>query len=819
MRRTLAALLTRALLGAALASPIDRRALVERHNVRLRAIETDSPLTVGNGEFATTVDVTGLQTLNASYLTFPPLQTMSHWAWHRVPAKVAGVNPRRYEYEQVVGADGHTSLYATNTTPTPEYSYLRANPHRVNLGRIFLRRLWPLGGGGGGGGGGAAPAPIQPADLTDIDQTLFPFNGTIVSNFGLDGQLVSVTTAVHPELDVLAVRVCSSLVANGTLGVGVGLPYPTEAFAGGTDWQQPGRHRSATVAGRPETLLHTLDNTSYYVQVASAGGGGGARFQKGYAAHDWIVVAGPPPISASSQCLSITLWFTRTRPPPSQQQQQQQQQRRHRPGPGSAEAVFKASASAWAQKWQSGAAVDFSGSSAAVAADAAELERRVVLSQYIMMSQEAGSNPPQETGLMTNSWYGKFHLEMRWHHSFHFFLWGREKLAQRAEQYFADVRDPARAFTRDKQGYAGVRWPKMVAPPEFMTWTGLPSPQGQEEDHEDEEEEEGGATSSGDDDDDNTFFWYDGPSGAGPWILWQQPHPISFAEMAYRNAPTAGTVARYNRTVHDSADFMADFILRNNAIDNFQRDGDGSGGRGGEQAACYSLGPPMFTAEIESFEGKPATAAKDGTFENVYWHFGLTVANNWRARLQLPPEPRWVEAVEKLCAPVPRALNMTGPRIYYPYSGVGFTEAFAPGYAVQLFANALVPGAAHGLDDAVTAETLKQALVALDIDRLPWCSDPPLYAMAAARLGQPDQALAFLLQPHNNFTGGTMRYLSSGHCQIKGFLPVYTPGNGVLLSAVAMLAGGWDGDGGGEAPGFPRDAGWSVRAEGFSKMF
>eukprot|EP01047_Picozoa_sp_COSAG01_P010414 COSAG01_NODE_439_length_17034_cov_5.326484_15_plen_27_part_01 len=27
------------------------------------------------------------------------------------------------------------------------------------------------------------------------------------------------------------------------------------------------------------------------------------------------------------------------------------------------------------------------------------------------MSQEAGSNPPQETGLMTNSWYGKFHLE------------------------------------------------------------------------------------------------------------------------------------------------------------------------------------------------------------------------------------------------------------------------------------------------------------------------------------------------------------------------------------------------------------------------
>lgn len=40
----------------------------------------------------------------------------------------------------------------------------------------------------------------------------------------------------------------------------------------------------------------------------------------------------------------------------------------------------------------------------------------MVLSQYILMSQEAGSNPPQETGLMTNSWYGKFHLESMPHH-------------------------------------------------------------------------------------------------------------------------------------------------------------------------------------------------------------------------------------------------------------------------------------------------------------------------------------------------------------------------------------------------------------------
>ena len=32
------------------------------------------------------------------------------------------------------------------------------------------------------------------------------------------------------------------------------------------------------------------------------------------------------------------------------------------------------------------------------------------------MTQEAGEYPPQETGLMLNSWYGKFHTEMRWMH-------------------------------------------------------------------------------------------------------------------------------------------------------------------------------------------------------------------------------------------------------------------------------------------------------------------------------------------------------------------------------------------------------------------
>ena len=157
-----------------------------------------------------------------------------------------------------------------------------------------------------------------------------------------------------------------------------------------------------------------------------------------------------------------------------------------------------------------------------------------------------------------------------------------------------------------------------------------------------------------------------------------------------------------------------------------------------------------------------------------------------------------------------------GPLVYYPYTNSTVHEPFAAGYAVQLFAHAIVPGASHGVNTTVMAETVRQALNALDITRLPWCSDPPLYAMAAARLGMVDLAAEFLLQP-NATPGGTMDYLSSGHCQIKGFLPVYTPGNGALLSAVAMLAGGWDG--GPSSVGERWPSGFEVRAEGFAKMF
>ena len=398
------------------AASIDREALVNRHNVHTATIDPASPVTVGNGEFAFTADVTGLQTLNATYRSLP-LQTMTHasYGWHSVPPGAAGADPGSYQYQQV-SVGGHTAKYATNCTRTPTYDYLRGNPHRINLLRLFLRRLT------------GAAMPIDASAITQINQTLLLWEGRIESSFELDGELVTVSTAVHPTLDAIGVGVCSSLIKEGKLGLGLSFPYASSAFAGGTDWTHEALHSSEIIHNRPTTLVHKLDGTTYYITARLSTG---ASLTAGIAKHDFSIVP------ARESCLSAVLWVSASLQDSS---------------PPSFEELAESTAAHWAQLWRSGAAVELSGSTAN---GAAELERRVVLSQYISMSQEAGSNPPQETGLMTNSWYGKFHLEMRFHHQFHHMLWGRPELAQRSEPYFDGVREVARNFTRQMQNYKG----------------------------------------------------------------------------------------------------------------------------------------------------------------------------------------------------------------------------------------------------------------------------------------------------------------------------------------------------------------------------
>jgi hypothetical protein len=85
-----------------------------------------------------------------------------------------------------------------------------------------------------------------------------------------------------------------------------------------------------------------------------------------------------------------------------------------------------------------------------------------------------------------------------------------------------------------------------------------------------------------------------------------------------------------------------------------------------------------------------------------------------------------------------------------------------------------------------------------------------MLAMAAARTGDPETAIDMLMHPSANFQ-------FDEHGLATGGPFPYFPSNGALLSAVAMMAAGWDGSKG-DAPGFPKNGRWTVKYEGFNIM-
>ena len=93
-----------------------------------------------------------------------------------------------------------------------------------------------------------------------------------------------------------------------------------------------------------------------------------------------------------------------------------------------------------------------------------------------------------------------------------------------------------------------------------------------------------------------------------------------------------------------------------------------------------------------------------------------------------------------------------------------------------------------------------------------WGWDFPMVAMNAARLGDKDKAIGALLMDKRTNT-----YLNNGHNYQDKRLRIYLPGNGGLLTAVAMMCAGWDGSQG-INPGFPKDGDWDVRWEGLHPM-
>ena len=114
-----------------------------------------------------------------------------------------------------------------------------------------------------------------------------------------------------------------------------------------------------------------------------------------------------------------------------------------------------------------------------------------------------------------------------------------------------------------------------------------------------------------------------------------------------------------------------------------------------------------------------------------------------------------------------------------------------------------LPG--HGLDLEIMKATTGKIWDNWRFEKC-WGWDFGMLAMNAARSGNPENAVGFLLDENLHLDDvGLVR----GTTQVP---TPYFPGNGGLLYAVAFMAAGWDGAPDDHAPGFPSQ-GWKVRFE------
>jgi protein-glucosylgalactosylhydroxylysine glucosidase len=678
---------------------MDRRSIVERHHPELNKWDPLSPLSVGNGEFAFSADITGLQSFPEQYEV--PLGTQSNWGWH-----YTGGHDRFTEKDadyQLFDTHGRQVGYPMKPGSKPEaYHWLRQNPHRLHLGRISFRFLRETG------------EVAEAHDIADVHQQLNLWTGTLTSRYTVQGEPVHVTTACHSELDTIGVRVESPLLRQGRLQVFVRFPAPDMvhtawAKAVFPDWNNDERHTTELrESGERHALLgRTMDEDQYEVRWEWSSG----ELER-TGVHEYTLQPG-----TASEELEFSIGFAGQAPQTA-----------------AVSEVVQSSEKQWASFWESGAAIDFAGSRDP---RAFELERRVVLSQFLCAMHSGGSIPPQETGLMYNSWFGKAHLEMHWWHGAHFPLWGRESFLQKSMWWYREILPIARDLA-ESQGYEGARWPKMVG------FDGKPC-----------------------------------PSPVAPGLIWQQPHPLAFAELLYEAQPTRETLEQYRDIVFESADFMVSYAHWN------------------EEQRAYDLGPPLIPAQ----ECHPLHSSKNPPYELEYWKQGLEIAIRWAVRLQEPVKPRWLEVATAMAAP-PQADEVYLAHELCPDT---FTEKNRD-HPSMLGAMGILPGSL--IDPELMRNTLHKVKDVWMWDSA-WGWDFPMCAMTAARLGEPELAVDFLLMDATKNT-----YLTNGHNYQRPGLTAYLPGNGGLLTAVAMMACGWKGHEDQVNPGFPQDGSWSVKWEG-----
>jgi hypothetical protein len=268
------------------------------------------------------------------------------------------------------------------------------------------------------------------------------------------------------------------------------------------------------------------------------------------------------------------------------------------------------------------------------------------------------------------------------------------------------------------------------------------------------------------------------PSTVGTYLIWQQPHPLFYAELLYENAENKEEILnKYKDIVFSTAEFMASYAWYDSIEDS------------------YILGPVLIPAQ----ESLNRETTINPVFELVYWYWGLKTAQEWRHRLGMGSEPLWADIIKKLSPlPVLDGLYLCSEDTKDSYSNTRYMSD-----------HPIVSGILGVLPET---KLVDKKILGNSLDTIyakwnwasTWGWDFPMLAMSAASIGRSEQAIDFLMMdtPKN-------RYLMNGHNYQDARLAIYLPGNGGLLTAVARMC---------VEDKFPDNGKWQVKWENLNEF-
>lgn len=668
---------------------INRLDIIASFNPHLTDINPQSPLSVGNGRFCYTADITGMQTLYEEYSAETPLCTMAEWGWHTKKAD----NEKGFYTLDDVRMTPYNYCKRTVTYPRVKYEgneaaydWVRQNPHKFNLAKIGLY---------------FHNEPIQADSIYCINQTLDITTGILKSIFRLNvnrhnnastlnnitadnintnaisDNLVTVYTVCDDNSDTVAFHISSGLLQCG-LSINIAFPYASCDMTG-SDWNNTNGHSDFLNASH---IHRQIDDTAYYVNFNING-----TDTSQHAANNSIITSDSNvTINKCNNSAAATIKsngihsYNITTTDDELNMSVNFNKSIHTPA--TYDTIAGNSRHFWHNYWTTGKFLN---------SDNKELMRRVILSQYLLVINDSGYIPPAETGLTCNSWYGKAHLEMHYWHMAWAPLWGHPELLTRSFDWYIDILDEAKK-NASRNGYKGARWTKMVS------YTGS-----------------------------------DCPSKIAPLLVWQQPHIINMLQIVIDNNTSddfdvTAYMSKYWILVKETAVFIADYLVYDPVSD------------------IYNIEAPVIPVQ----ERHLPEDTRNPIFELAYFRYGLLIAAKWAYKLGFTDEAIQWRNIAMHIAPLPINDDVYIAHSNCPDT---FTnKAIDHPLMLQIYGMLDNYGAEDIVDKDIYRNTLMKVIDMWDYSTL-WGWDFAVIAMAAHKLGLDDIALEQLLinSPKNDY--------------------------------------------------------------------